>query len=174
MNHLPTVHQAGEDEQEVAARVHRTAESSKFPFLLQKSCKRFKLTNSKRPRKTRFQAPLGTSGLLRKADRSYTGIQGQLSQHSPPRVVVHEAVQGSTFPAMTVASCPIFKYPESHSEGGSRSERTVIHLSAPARRVSADRSAGVSSQQVESGGKQTYSKGTTTRLRTAFFFPFSA
>ncbi|TRZ22383.1 hypothetical protein HGM15179_004712, partial [Zosterops borbonicus] len=37
VNHLPTVHQAGEDEQEVAGSIHRTAESSKFPFLLQKS-----------------------------------------------------------------------------------------------------------------------------------------
>lgn len=74
---------------------------------------------------------------------------------------------------MIVPSFPIFKYPESHSEGGSRSERTVIHLSTPDKHVSADsRYWGVFPAGGVRRQTKTCSKGTTTRLRTDFFLSF--
>lgn len=50
VNHLPTVHRAGEDQQGVAA-AFTGRQSSKFPFLLQKLYK-------ERPRKILFRSPL--------------------------------------------------------------------------------------------------------------------
>lgn len=138
VSRLPTVRRAGEDERAGGRSIHRTAESPTFPPLLQKLCKRLKL--KERPRKT--PAP-SASGPLRRAAPRYTGIQRQLSQHPPTSRESVERLcmkycREDHFSAVAAPSCPIFKYPESHSKGGRVSECTVIHLCAPAKRGSAD------------------------------------
>lgn len=81
--------------------VHRTAESSKFPFLLQKSCKRFKLTlrrGRERPGSKHLWAPLVSSEKQTPATRASRGNWANpLHLAEEHRVVVHEAAQGRTF-----------------------------------------------------------------------------